>query len=706
MMSVASTAAMKEVIEYRLTHSIPWFQTVMGAVQDAQTQGAVVSYNYWEYETRKGRKVKDKPCVQLRPIENIRLDGGADWTDPVGTSPYFCDIIPMYVYQVRHMMSAKDEKTGAPKWKKYKDEIICKAKPEVIDTLRQARLGQKQDPELDRAQIKDFDVVWVMRWFMKDPIGDDYAFYTLSTEQLLTDPVPIEETYFHGVRPYVMGYAVLETHKAIKTSMPMLIKPLQQELADIRNQRLDNVKFVLNKRWLVARGRQVDVNSLVRNVPGGVTLTTDPKNDIVESNWPDVTSSSYVEQDRLKSDLDELAGNFSPSTKVANNAVNDTLGGSRMASQGAGLMTDYLLRTIIETWMEPTLRHIVKLEAKYETDDIVLSVAAKKARLFPRFGLSQITDQMLESETHVTVNVGMGSSDPAQRMQKFLMATQAALGIVSNAPPGFNVMEAIKEIYSNAGYRDGARFFSEQGDPRLGKAMQMIQQLQGMLKGKEMEMRFQAQLEAAKIQSNERIKVAQLQVDSGRIQGDLQIRQSEISVQEAELQVKRAEVLIDEQRLELEKVKVQLEAQQHVDEMENNNVKDRLKVDEAALKLEGERQKIAGQAMKIDADIEKAKFDLEKSKSERDNEQALKVAEGVTKAMADVAKDIAKVKATLSEVQGNAQTIGQGLSAVLGVVGQPKRKPKGLKLQKDENSKTKGVAVDYDDGSVEVIPVG
>lgn len=523
-MSVAGAVALKELLEYRLDKTIPTYQIYLGGVQDAQTTGAVCSYQYWEYEKRGGKKLKDKPCIELRPIENIRLDPGASWIDPVNSSPYFCDIIPMYVCDVQAMMENEDPKTKAPKWKTFDEAAIAKARPELYDTTRKARLGNMQDPIDEAKPITAFDIVWVMRWFMKSD-GEDFTYYTLGTEELLTDPTPIDEVYFHGKRPYVIGYAILETHKVLKSSVPVLTRPVQQEATDISNQRLDNVKFVLNKRWLVARGRQVDVQSLVRNVPGGVTLLTDPKTDVVESNWPDVTSSAFVEHDRLNAAFDDLAGNFSPSTKVANNAVNDTLGGSRMANQSAGMMTEYLLRTINETWWEPVLRQLAMLEQYYETDEIVLAVCAQKAKLFPRFHISQISDDLLMQEVTVSVDVAMGN--PQERLQKFLTATNAAVQLIGVAPPGANVQEMLKEIYSNAGYRDGARFFSDQQDPRLLKAMQTIQQLQGMVKGKQMELQAQGQLEQLKIQSNEKIKAAELQIDAKRIGGDLQLRDAE-----------------------------------------------------------------------------------------------------------------------------------------------------------------------------------
>lgn len=584
-MSVASAAAMKEVLEYRLTKTIPAFQVCIGGIQDAQVTGTVCSYQNWEYEVRDGKKIKDQPCIELRPIENIRLDGGASWLDPVGSSPYFCDIIPMYVCDVRAMMNNKDDKTGQPKWKTFDDATILKATPDIVNSTLQARLGNNQDPAQEKTGIKAFDVVWVMRWFMRNSQGEDQTFYTLGTEEMLCEAKPIDEVYFHGKRPYVIGYCILETHKTLKTGLPMLTKPLQQESAAITNDRLDNVKFVLHKRWLVARGRQVDVQSLVRGVPGGVTLMTDPKTDVIESNWPDVTSSAYVEHDRLKSQFDELAGNFSPSTKVANNAVNDTLGGSRMALAGAGIMSDYLIRTVIETWWEPVLRQLIMLEQHYETDEVVLGLCANKARLFPRFGISRITDMMLMNEVNLTVNVGMGTSNPNERTQKFILTLKAAIELVNTAPPGMNVVEALKELFSNAGYRDGARFFSEQQDPRLMRAMQMVQQLQGALKGKQMELQAGIQETQLKLASNEKIKAAELQIDAGRIQGDLQIRESEIVIENARLQLENILAMMQAKGAEQEHMTKLIDVTSSIEEARLKLQHQRLKNQETALKI-------------------------------------------------------------------------------------------------------------------------
>lgn len=623
--SVAAAACMKELLQYRMTRSIPTFEIYLGGVQDAQTQGAVVSYQYWDYQKRGDKVLKDKPCIELRPIENIRLDGAASWIDPIGTSPYFCDIVPMYVCDVKGMMASKDDKTGAPKWKKLSDEEIAQARPDAMDSTRQARLGNKQDPQEETSGIKMFDIVWVMRWFMRNSIGEDFVYYTMGSDYMLTDPKPIDEVYFHGVRPYAMGFSILETHTMMKSSMPTLIRPLQAESNQLANSRIDNVQFVLNKRWIVARGRQVDVQSLVRNVPGGVTLATDPNLDVKESNWPDVTSSAYAEQDRLNSDMDDLAGNFTPSTRVANNAVNDTLGGSRLAAAGAGLMTEYLLRTINETWWEKVVRQVALLEQYYETDSIVLGVCASKAKLFPRFGISRITDEMLANEVIVTIDVSMG--DPAQRMQKFLMATNAAVQLRLQSPPGANVTEMTKEIYSNAGYRDGARFWKETEDPKLMQAMQMVQKLQGMLQGKQMELQATAQVEAAKLQSNERIKGAEIQVNAQRIQGDLQIRQSELALESQKLEIEKLRLQYEAQNSDAEK---QMETQMKMMEIQ-------VAIEEGQRKIDHERIKLAAE---IQADREEASREVQKLA----DTHTFRMRELEGKLMVEAAKQMASAK--------------------------------------------------------------
>ena len=62
--------------------------------------------------------------IKLNPIENIRIDPAAEWVDPVGSSPYLIDMLPMYVKDVRARMTQPDAITGAPRWAPIPDSEI------------------------------------------------------------------------------------------------------------------------------------------------------------------------------------------------------------------------------------------------------------------------------------------------------------------------------------------------------------------------------------------------------------------------------------------------------------------------------------------------------------------------------------------------------------------------------------------------------
>lgn len=476
-----SADVLKELLQYRLTKSIPWFQVVIGGLQDAQVQGSVAAHVHWRYVQRKDQfgdmeTVEDQPVIDLIPIENIRVDSAADWTDPINSSPYVIHLIPVYVCDVRDRMQRADPK--GRKWRSYPDNILTSLRADD-DSTRQARLGTAEDPTNQRRSISDYDVVWVHRHIHRWN-GQDWEFYTLASEYMLTDPEPLSNTVFHGKRPYIMGCAVLETHKTMPVPVPKMLEGLQQEANEVANQRLDNIKFVLNKRWFAKRGKNVDLASLVRNVPGGITMMDDVDGDVREVNWPDVTSSSYHEQDRIDSDFSDLAGNFDPmqvqSMKLGN-ASGNTM---RMLQGPSNMLTEYMLKTYVETFVQPVLRQLVLLEQHYENDQAIIALAGKKAKTFEKFGQSEVTDEMLANEMTVSVNVGMAATDPTAKLQRFVYAMQAFGALAAKPPPGLNLGEVAKEILGLSGYQDGERF-TDDTDPQMAQMKAVIQQLQQQL---------------------------------------------------------------------------------------------------------------------------------------------------------------------------------------------------------------------------------
>lgn len=483
-MQQASAEFMQALLNYRLKKSIPWFLTVIGAYQDAQTIGVCISYQNWAYDPRK--KI-DKPVITLLPVENIRIDPGANWTDPINSSPYLIELIPMYVKDVKSRMNRADDKTGRAKWKMLPDSALLSAMNKYGDTTRQTRERGRTDSKEQSQAITDFAVVWVHKNIIEID-GVDMLWYTLGDTHLLSEPVPLEQVYFHGRRPYTMGMCILETHKTYPGGVPSLTKDLIAEINEVANQRMDNVKFAMNKRYFAKRGAQVDLRSLTRNVPGSATMMTDPEKDVIVHSTPDVTRSSYEEQDRLNGDFDDVSGAFSQSSIDSNRKLNETVGGLNILNGNANTMGSYQLRTFVETWVEPVLAQLVLLEQFYETDDVVLALAGKKADLVQKFGIDTITDELLMGELTLEVGVGLGATNPQERVNNFVKAMSNLRMILENGvleKYGMDVREVIKELFGKLGYRDGGRFFnSKDADPRLLAAQATISELEQKLSQK------------------------------------------------------------------------------------------------------------------------------------------------------------------------------------------------------------------------------
>jgi hypothetical protein len=229
----------------------------------------------------------------------------------------------------------------------------------------------------------------------------------------------------------------------------------------------------------------VDIRSLTRNVSGSVTMMTDPEKDVIVQNTPDVTSSSYQEQDRLNLDFDDIAGAFSQSSVQSNRKLNETVGGMNLLTTNSNQVSAYQLRTFVETWVEPVLSQLMLLEAYYETDTTIIALAGKKAGLFQKFGIDAITDEMLLTEMTLEVNVGMSSTNPQEQINNFMSAMTNLRNILADGlleKYGLDVGEVIKELFGKLGYKDGERFFNtEEEAPELTAAKATIQELQTAL---------------------------------------------------------------------------------------------------------------------------------------------------------------------------------------------------------------------------------
>lgn len=483
--TVEQADQLHRLTNHHLDKSIKWFLVALGAYHEAMVTGDVVSKQYWHYERDENGEVQvDQAKIDLLPLENVKISPHANWLDPIGSSPYLILEIPMFIYDIRERMKVD--------WIAYDATKILSAcdrfKQNQAKTARQGReAGNTEDTK--RSPVTDFDLVYVHENFIKRD-GEDWFFYTLGRELLLSEPVLVTEAFPHlkrGRRPCTWGTITIEPHKLYHRSLVDRVASAQDLSNEIGNLRVDNVRQALNKRKYVQRFMGVDYAALRQSVPGG-TVLMDDINAVRPEDTPDVTGSSYQEQAVINSDFDELSGTFSASSVATNRQLNETVGGMTLLEGNANTLTEYQLRVLVETWVEHVLRDLVTMIAFYEDDATIQRI----------LGDPQATSEGLQGAVDVRADVGFGSTDPNGKVQKLIMGIQTAMQLPAVAGR-LDQDAVVRELFSILGFNDGKKFIpdaqEQPEDPRIQQMAAMIQQLQQVIQTKQIEGQMNLALE-------------------------------------------------------------------------------------------------------------------------------------------------------------------------------------------------------------------
>lgn len=489
----ASAAVVQELLNYRTNRTsgkaaMPWFLTSLGMRQTAVLTGICVSKQSWKLELRKtgdedvndedgeptGQKRAvwkpfiDRPDCQGIPPENITIDPAADWTNPAQDAAYIIIKWPMRIDEIRAKQKdprnpwrdlTESQLRGTGDSAKFDMAAIRRAREQGIDRMDDANNGQS------------FDIIWVYETYMRCA-GDDWTFLSVGDKCMLTTPKPVHEVYpeQYGERPLTFGIGALEAFRLFPMSSAESWQMLQMETNDLRNLTLDAVKQNVLPVTKVVRGRQVDLDALKRRGQGSSIMVTAPT-DVTWERPPDVPAAAAVMAQNLSVDFDDIAGQQNYGTVEQNNSLGNTLGGLKLAAGAANSVQEFDIRIWIETWCEPTLTQLVRAIQYYESDPIILGICGDRAQLMEKYGVNQITNELLENEVTLRVNVGLGSGDPSQRLAKFTDATNVAMPLLEKSKQfqsgemQIDPVAVMDEVFGAVGYRDGGKRFIIKGPP-------------------------------------------------------------------------------------------------------------------------------------------------------------------------------------------------------------------------------------------------
>jgi hypothetical protein len=532
---VASARFMKELVNYRLTRTLPWFVLLLGARQDCEIYGLCISRQYWKYEERligvrqegadahgdaEGLAATDEfqyfevtadhPDIILVAPDNFRFDPACDWTRPVESSPYLIERIPMYVGAIEERMAAGALDPSDPaSWRTYDEATILGAKSSSEEATRldreQHRLNSMQ---AQPGSVRDFEISWVHLNTIRRE-GRDWVFFTLGPDRLLTEPRLHVEVYGTERRPYRIGFTNLEAHRNYPASTMELLRDSQAAANDTQNMQLDAVKLALQPRPMIKSGSIASQHMAdYRIFMPGQPFLVGKEDDVKWETPPDPSQSAFLMQDRINNDFDELAGGFSQGSVQTNRQLNETAKGMELIAGAAGTVGEYQLRLFVETWVKGVIEDLVDLEQRLEEDETVLALAGAKAQLVQRYGIDEITDWFLQQKITTKVNVGIGATNPTTRIANFVQIADVLGKLFGPAAAlGLKFDEVCSEVFGVFGYADGKRFFEEGFD--IKAAMQALKGQGGAGIGVDPH-----RLEEVQIKANTDLQATQMKTDS------------------------------------------------------------------------------------------------------------------------------------------------------------------------------------------------
>lgn len=546
----ASAALKQSLLNYRLSresrrNGVRWFLVAMGQLQTANITGLCFSKQSWRYKEEKRGKpqvyaatqdafgnqqqaktdtsplvTEDRPDIETLAPENVIFDPNCDWTNIAQSTQYIRIARPFAPDDAFQFIS---KATGAGK----KIPFIEGITPDMLrsaetttgpsDTIasRTAR-NDGRDPIL--LVNGAFGRCWLYEWFMRVR-GQDYTFWTLGVSRLLSKPVLVSDAYpeQHGDRPIAIGYGAIEAFRTTPTSPVESWANLQLELNDMVNLRLDHLKQTVTPPMKYKRGAQVDLEAVQKRGPDRIigVLNMD---DIAPLGLPDIPASAQAQDAQINADFDSLSGVMNMGTVTTSRTMNETVGGMNLLAGDSSSMAEFDLTVWVETWVDPVIHQLLRLEEYYESDATVLALCGEKAKLFQRWGVSEITDQLLLAETTVTVKIGTGSANlPMQRLQKFQAATTTLMqmlgpfvqaGVIKTPTP--KVKEIVETVYGAAGFSDGGDRFFEDLDDTMTPAPQQDPKAMAAASAAD-NARQKIMLDAQKHQTDTQLRVAEMQ---------------------------------------------------------------------------------------------------------------------------------------------------------------------------------------------------
>jgi len=256
--------------------------------------------------------------------------------------------------------------------------------------------------------------------------------YLIAVERSTQELLRCDESPYKTGLPFVVARDQLIPHELYGIGEIEPIESLQNELNDVRNQRMDNVKLALNKMWKVQAGGVQFEDELVSR-PGGIIHET-RQGGIEQFEMGDVTNSGYQEEPIIKSDMERTTGANTAMAGALVSPMGGTQGGvlNRTATAYQGSINQGDKR--FNSKVNQIKRGLIKLGRKFLELDQQFMDKPQMIRILGKKGEKMMEVQPEDIKSNFDLTIEVEYLDEFQRMQQDQQIAQSMANV-----PGFDI---------------------------------------------------------------------------------------------------------------------------------------------------------------------------------------------------------------------------------------------------------------------------
>jgi len=273
--------------------------------------------------------------------------------------------------------------------------------------------------------------------------GKDYIIVVADGEVLRCDENPYAKPI-----PFVIIRDTIVPHEFYGIGEIEPIESLQNELNDVRNQRMDNIKLNLNNMWKVVAGGVQFEDELVSR-PGGIIHLTRPDGLMPNDRQP-IPAEAFTEESIIKSDMERTDGANSPlSGSLTSPSMGTNTGaGNRTATAWQGAINQADKR--FSAKVNQLKRGLIRIGRKYLELDQQFLDKETAIRVLGKDGEAMIVPLQPEDiQKGFDLTVEIEYLDEFQRMTNDIQLLQTLVNV-----PNFNIAKLAADIIEKSGKKN------------------------------------------------------------------------------------------------------------------------------------------------------------------------------------------------------------------------------------------------------------